>query len=160
MLPSYKKIRLWVIHSISKIIFPFVKIYWKVYKPSTRGVKIIIEHNGQFLLIRNSYGYRRWTFPGGGINKKEELLDAARREVQEEVGLQLKTLQPLGVITSTSEGKRDTIHIIYATTTIKDITIDAIEIAHAEWFSLDTLPPLGPIAQKIWNTYKRRILEK
>lgn len=50
----------------NKIANPILKIYWFIFRPKTYGVKVILRCGGKFLLIRNSYGKKHWTFPGGG----------------------------------------------------------------------------------------------
>lgn len=75
-----------VIKFLTPILLPIVRLYWRIFKPKTFGVKVIVENNDKFLLIRNSYGRKRWTFPGGKIENNEEPKDAAFREVKEEVG--------------------------------------------------------------------------
>ncbi len=37
----------------------------------------------------------QWAVPGGGIEPGERMLDALRREVREEVGLEIQAIQPL-----------------------------------------------------------------
>ena len=37
----------------------------------------------------------QWAIPGGGIEPGERMLDALRREVREEVGLEIQAIQPL-----------------------------------------------------------------
>lgn len=59
-------------------------------------VKVLIENDqDQFLLIKraddDSHG-GKWETPGGGVKKNEELLEAAHREVLEEVGLDIGRL--------------------------------------------------------------------
>src|SRR5947208_16401491 len=46
-------------------------VYWFVFRPNTQGVKCLIEHDGRWLMIRNSYGKGHWTFPGGAIGRHE-----------------------------------------------------------------------------------------
>ena len=44
-----------VIKILNPISLPVFLLYLKIFKPNTYGVKVIIEHDGKFLLIRNSY---------------------------------------------------------------------------------------------------------
>ena len=92
------------------------------------------------MLIRNSYGYQRWTFPGGGIEKGESLEQAASREVWEEVGIRVEKLEYLGSYFHTRQFKRDTVHCFYGQTLEENFTIDDGEIAEARWFNKNQLP--------------------
>lgn len=73
-----------------KIINPFRTVYWFVFRPKTTGVKCLIEYDEKFLMIRNSYGHKQWTFLGGGVNRNELLKKAAQREAKEEVDIDIK----------------------------------------------------------------------
>src|SRR5438552_16815706 len=83
-------------------------MYWFVFRPTTRGVKTVIEHDGRWLMIRNSYGKGHWTFPGGKVEKHEEPEHGAMREVREEVAVALDAVIPIGTYTSDRQHKRDT----------------------------------------------------
>ncbi len=142
---------------ILKLTYPFARLYWHIFKPKTFGVKVIIEHNGQLLLIKNSYGGDFWTLPGGGIDKGETPAEAAIREVREEAGikLDLAALKEMGSYVTNHEGKIDTVYVFYATGDSK-IIIDGTEVIAAAWFAKASLPDnLGLQAKKslaIWNT--------
>lgn len=64
-------------------------------------VKVIVRNDrGEMLLLRRSEydthaGY--WETPGGGVNEKEYLCDAALREVEEESGLKVSGVTPIYV---------------------------------------------------------------
>jgi phosphatase NudJ len=51
---------------------------------------IIVEHQGRFLLIRESKHGRRWYMPAGGVEPGETLVDAAIRETAEEAGVYVR----------------------------------------------------------------------
>jgi len=67
---------------------------WKgmVHKPETPKVGLGIEffkENGDILLIlrKGSHGAGEWSLPGGHMELGESLLETARREVMEEIGI-------------------------------------------------------------------------
>lgn len=56
---------------------------------STR-VRGVIVYNNKILVVKSWIGNKKWTLPGGGIEKGEDSLRALLREIKEEVGLTLK----------------------------------------------------------------------
>ena len=116
------------------------RIYWFFVRPTTRGVKCVISHGGSVLMIRNSYGTRRWTFPGGRIGRGEEPEAAARREAHEEVGILLGPLEFLGTYANERNFKHDTVFCFAGTVSDPGHHVDGREVAEACWFSLSALP--------------------
>lgn len=55
-------------------------------RPAVRG--LVVDHDDRLLLVRLVFGARAWwVLPGGGIDEGESEMDALRRELLEEVGL-------------------------------------------------------------------------
>lgn len=115
-------------------------MYWFVLRPRTFGVKCVIEHDGEWLMIRNTYGRRHWTFPGGKVERGEEPRDAAIREVLEEVGIELDDVRPIGDYYNTRQYKRDTVYCFAASVDSPNHVIDEGEIAEAMWVRIGELP--------------------
>lgn len=61
------------------------------YEPTFVTVDAVVIHSGHVLLIRRRTepGKGLWAFPGGFVNKREGLQQAALRELEEETGLAL-----------------------------------------------------------------------
>jgi mutator protein MutT len=127
---------------IYKSLHRIIRIYWFIFRPKTYGVKCVIQNGEDVLLIRNTYGYKSWTFPGGKVEKNETPEEATKREIMEEVGIKLVDLKYCGQFLSTTEYKRDTIEIFSAEVKNKNLKVDSKEISEATWFSFKDLPPL------------------
>ena len=59
------------------------------------GVAVIIKKDGEVLLgkRKNIHGDGTWCFPGGHLEFSEEIKECAKRETEEETGIQIKNLQ-------------------------------------------------------------------
>jgi 8-oxo-dGTP pyrophosphatase MutT (NUDIX family) len=65
------------------------RAYWRLTWPLSVGVKaMILDETGRILLVRHTYR-KGWYFPGGGVKRRETLVDAVKRELREEVGVTL-----------------------------------------------------------------------
>lgn len=138
-----------------KVLNPFRKLYWYIFKPKTIGVKCLIESEGKFLCILNSY-YPMWTFPGGGVNRKETSLEAAKRETLEEVGLDIQEWTLLGEYHSEREFKRDVVYCFHSNIKITNFRIDNDEVIEAGWFSEAEIPePRSFAVEKVFELYHK-----
>ncbi len=116
------------------------RLYWLAFRPTTPGVKCIVEHDGKLLFIKNSYGRRLWTFPGGACHRGEDPAQAAQREVAEEVGINVTQVRAIGSFYSDREYKRDTVHCFHASVASPVHRVDGTEVTEAAWFAPDALP--------------------
>ena len=117
------------------------KTIWKLFRPHTRGVKVMLFNDcGELLLIRNSYGSSDlFVLPGGGVRPWERPIDAARREIREELGVIADALAPVSTHFTSAEGKRDTI-FMFEGKLMGMPRPDGIEVAEARFFALNSLP--------------------
>jgi 8-oxo-dGTP diphosphatase len=125
--------------SILRALAPVYRLWWRVRKPNTFGVKVLLRDNaGRFLVVRHSYSDpTRWGLPGGGYRPgRETPAEAGAREVAEELGLTLNpsNLAELDTVTTTLEAKRDTLTILTAITPTTSVTASP-ELAETRWIS-------------------------
>jgi 8-oxo-dGTP pyrophosphatase MutT (NUDIX family) len=117
-----------------------LRAWWFVARPRVQGVKCALTDGDKVLLVRHTYGHSEWDIPGGGIRRGEEPLAAARREMEEELGVQIDGLRPLGDISLRAYRAHDRIHCFHAELGAAKLTIDYGELADARWFARDQLP--------------------
>ncbi len=72
------------------------------YRVSVKA--LVIDGQGRFLLQKEARGV--WDLPGGGLDFGEELTAALRREVAEEVGLEVLSMDEEPSYFVTAHGKR------------------------------------------------------
>jgi 8-oxo-dGTP diphosphatase len=68
--------------------FRAYEVYCFLVQPKVCGVYVAVWYDGQLLLVENSYRPQLY-FPSGGVRWGERPLEAARRELKEEVGIDL-----------------------------------------------------------------------
>jgi 8-oxo-dGTP pyrophosphatase MutT (NUDIX family) len=124
---------------------------WRCWrKAPIAGVSVIITNlSGEVLLIKHSYGPDVWGLPGGGLRRGEDPLEAARREVREELGIALARIEPLGTLEEVLSGSPHTVHLFAATCDCEPQP-DGREVVVARFFPLHALPePLGKTGARI-----------
>ena len=86
----------------------------------------------------------KWALPGGFVEEGEKLIDAARRELNEETGVQVGELEQLYAAGDPGRDPRGwTVSVVFfARTDVLDAT-GADDAADAKWFPLDTLPGMA-----------------
>lgn len=65
-----------------------LRAWWLVRRPETHGALVALWHEGKILLIRSSYR-RTLSLPGGYRKRGERAIDAAAREVTEELEIRI-----------------------------------------------------------------------
>ncbi len=133
-----------------KTAYQVMRLYWRVARPTTRGALVALWQDGEILLVRNSY-LSYYAVPGGYIRKEETPVEAAVRELAEEVGI---TVDPneltLGLHeTHGWEGKTDEVSIFDLNLVERPrFHVDNREVIDAEFFrpeyalELNLFPPL------------------
>ena len=117
-----------------------MRLHWRIFKPFSVGVRaIILNDKGQVLLIKHTYT-DLWYLPGGGVNKKEHLLDALKREMDEELRLKIKDAPTLlGTYANFFESKSDFVSIFV----IQGFEMNPeknLEIENWQFFDTDKIP--------------------
>lgn len=130
------------------------RVWWRVRKPTTFGVKVLLVHPddpARCLIVRHSYSdSSRWGLPGGAYRPdRESPGQAGVREVAEELGLTVaETPVVLDTVTTTLEGKRDTLTIVQARPVSADFARSP-ELAEARWVPADlaAMPQGEPVSR-------------
>lgn len=103
--------------------------------------------NKVLLIQRNNDPFKgMWALPGGFVEENEEILNAAKRELFEETGINVKTkLYEIGIFDNPKRDPRGrVISVAYLAFIKKIINPKASSDAkNAQWHSLKRLPPLA-----------------
>lgn len=57
----------------------------------------IFNEQGKILLVKHSYGKRKWSLPGGGLEENETNEEGCVREIREETGLSILVRRVIGI---------------------------------------------------------------
>lgn len=110
----------------------------------TVGAICVVERaDGALLLVRHSYR-RQWGFPGGLLQRGEEVDDGARREAREEVGIDVELVAEPAVVVAPEPRRVDVIYRCRPARGVEpgDVTPCSPEIVDVRWFPPDALPEL------------------
>jgi hypothetical protein len=64
-----------------------LRAWWVVGRTRSSGVRCVLRHGDDIMLVRHSYGDRRWMLPGGRVRRGEDTGATATREMDQELGL-------------------------------------------------------------------------
>lgn len=119
----------------------FIRLrWWRLTAKRVIGCRVLVlDAADRVLLIRHSYGSRRWMLPGGGLKRGENRLEAAAREVLEEVSVRLTGLIEIDAGEEDLQGARNQVHIIAGWTDNPPVP-DFREVLEARFFAGDDLP--------------------
>ncbi len=121
--------------------YRLLQVVWFVRRPQVSGVKCLISHGDQILLVRHTYGSRAWDVPGGRMRRGELPLQAARREMHEELGIDGADWSPASEIHGRESFRNDTIYCFATELAGLELTPDPVELAVVRWFPRRALPP-------------------
>jgi 8-oxo-dGTP pyrophosphatase MutT (NUDIX family) len=118
---------------------------WFLARPAYTGAVVALWEGDRVVLVHQSYR-RAWAFPGGGVGRGETPESAARREVEEELGIALGPIAPALVFPDTYEHRRETVHIFEgalagAPPRPDGVEIDAVALLTAEEALARNPPP-------------------
>jgi len=128
-----------MISIVYKFIYSFLKIYWFIFRPRTQGVICLILSGDELLLIRHTYGRSAWTLSGGGLKRNETKEEAVKREVKEELGLNI-TPEYIGEFTHNREHKIDTVFCFVARMKEIEPKLIILRSKEAKWWNINNLP--------------------
>ena len=85
-----------------------------------------------------------WAFPGGFMDMEENAENCAKRELKEETGMEVRSLEYLGTFSEVNRDPRGrTITIAYYAVVEKSDVIGADDASQAKWFPIDSIPSLA-----------------
>lgn len=136
-----------------ELIFQIKKLYWFLFRPNTQGVKCVLLNGGRLLMVRRKFGSNKWVFPGGAINPGETPEAAARREIKEDLGIELRELTSLGRFTQEVHHR---MHCFSSEVETTEVRGDTDKILETKWFGRSQLPELTPISKSVIGLFSKK----
>jgi 8-oxo-dGTP diphosphatase len=99
---------------------------------------VVVNEEGRVLLLKHVFRPGSgWGIPGGFLEKGEQPEEALRRELREETGLELESVEIAFVRTHRRPAR---VEIIYRCRAQGEVKLDGYEIRSGDWFAADQLP--------------------
>jgi 8-oxo-dGTP diphosphatase len=99
---------------------------------------MIFDDEGRILLLEHVFrADSRWGIPGGFMTKREQPVDALRRELREEIGVEIENIELLFARTL---GRPRQVEIYFRARVIGEPKPSSFEIKRAAWFAIGEWP--------------------
>jgi 8-oxo-dGTP diphosphatase len=119
--------------------------------PAPAACALCVDGEGRVLLTRRRWEpyAGMWDLPGGFLGEDEHPLDALRRELLEETGLEIQPVEWFGAFLvpyGEGPGARTVLNLVWTARVVGGTPRAADDVSELAWFAPDELPPLREIA--------------
>jgi 8-oxo-dGTP diphosphatase len=111
----------------------------------------LVTPDRRVLLVRRAYPPNDWVMPGGNADPMESPVETLRREVREEVGLEVEPSRMTGVYYHADHRSGEYVHFVFEVPIPNNppVASDPAEVAEWNLFSPDALPEPMSVSTRI-----------
>ena len=107
---------------------------------------VIFNDQKQVLLLKHRFrAGSGWGLPGGFLERGEQPIDALKRELREEIGLEVEDVK---VFAARSFSKPKQVEVLFRAHANASVESQSMEVERAGWFAIDSLPEGLPRDQR------------
>ena len=119
----------------------------RLVRPKFRAAvaALIFNEQGQILLFKHTYRKFEWGLPAGGLEYREQPIDAIQREFLEETGMRIQVQR---LLTAVSAREDHHISMIYLCKIVSGVFKESNEISEMRYFPVNELPAMMLTAEK------------
>jgi 8-oxo-dGTP diphosphatase len=116
---------------------------------------VIVTNGDSVLLARRAQEPYAglWELPGGYQNRGEHPADAARREVREELGIEVELTELLGIYLDPYDDTIVQVTVFVGTPVGDRVHLDRAEVSECDWFAASKLP----LPEQMAGGHRRRL---
>lgn len=119
---------------------------------------VVFNSQGEVLVLKHTYGRPAWRLPGGLVERREEVLRAATREVQEEASC---TIAPIGLADAAATGASFDLAVAAVVVADHPFVVNPETVARM-WMTIDQTAGLPRLQQRfvhaaavLWQSNRR-----
>ena len=123
-------------------------LIWLITQKFLVGVVgVVLNDAGQILLLKQTYRDKYpWGLPSGWLKRGEQPMDALKREIKEETGMEVDVVKPLSV---SGDDQWPRVDLIFLCNLVDGVFSASEEVSSARFFNMHEIPEVMPSQKNV-----------